>query len=324
MSNTARHLDFSYEQHKILETELKILYTAITRARVNIFMTETDSDLSSPMFKYFKQRCVADEVVKENKEGVSNIPVFGKMSTPEDWKERGEYYLRDARGENKLQRLRLAAKCFGRAGETKRQDNTLVLIDHEEEQEQETSTTKQGTHKSPEQRERLYGMATRLLEADDIAFLDKAGLCLYQSGDIEKGRSASILELHARLSYAKRDKENLIPDTIEQENFNSAAKIYEDLSDQESSDKLRRQHLFDAVRNYLCSGTMKGWKKVGEILDSNVMLLKDSTDLRQLLSSLAEPHAHDPISYVHQQLIKSPAKTQLLRISITNFFQSVS
>merc|ERR1712194_362129 len=37
-----RHLDFNADTHKILETELKMLYTAITRARVNIFIAETN------------------------------------------------------------------------------------------------------------------------------------------------------------------------------------------------------------------------------------------------------------------------------------------
>ena len=43
------------DQHKILETELKMLYTAITRARVNIFIAETNTDqvgLCSITFKF--------------------------------------------------------------------------------------------------------------------------------------------------------------------------------------------------------------------------------------------------------------------------------
>jgi ATP-dependent exoDNAse (exonuclease V) beta subunit len=45
VENSARHLDFSPEKHKILEIEFKMLYTAITRARVNIFIAESDSNL---------------------------------------------------------------------------------------------------------------------------------------------------------------------------------------------------------------------------------------------------------------------------------------
>ena len=44
-----RHLDFDTNQHKILETELKMLYTAITRARVNIFIAETNTESSRPV-----------------------------------------------------------------------------------------------------------------------------------------------------------------------------------------------------------------------------------------------------------------------------------
>ena len=52
----SRKLDFDDSQHKILETELKMLYTAITRARVNVFIAESDAELSRPMFEYFKVR----------------------------------------------------------------------------------------------------------------------------------------------------------------------------------------------------------------------------------------------------------------------------
>jgi hypothetical protein len=99
-----RHLDFNADQHKILETELKMLYTAITRARVNIFIAETDTESSRPMFNYFQKRCVVDVMSKENEEeeGLSGVRVFGAMNTVEDWRNRGEYYLRNAEGERQV------------------------------------------------------------------------------------------------------------------------------------------------------------------------------------------------------------------------------
>jgi len=84
----ARQLDFDVERHKILESELKMLYTAITRARVNVFIAESDPDLSRPMFEYFARRRVV-EVATANKTNMSSVRVFGKMNTTEDWQKRG-------------------------------------------------------------------------------------------------------------------------------------------------------------------------------------------------------------------------------------------
>lgn len=78
--------------------------TAITRARVNIFIAETNTDSSRPMFNYFQRRCVVDVVSKDNseEEGLSSVRVFGAMNTVEDWRNRGEYYLRNAEGERQI------------------------------------------------------------------------------------------------------------------------------------------------------------------------------------------------------------------------------
>ena len=49
-----RPLDFDPEKHKILNSELKHLYTAVTRARVNIWIFDEDEEARKPMFEYFK------------------------------------------------------------------------------------------------------------------------------------------------------------------------------------------------------------------------------------------------------------------------------
>jgi len=81
-----RHLDFNADTHKILETELKMLYTAVTRARVNIFIAETNTESSRPMFNYFQRRSVVDVVSKEKseEEGLSGVRIFGAMNTVEE------------------------------------------------------------------------------------------------------------------------------------------------------------------------------------------------------------------------------------------------
>ena len=53
-NNRPRPLDFDPNQHKILCSELKQLYTALTRARVNVWIYDEDTDKRGPMFEYFK------------------------------------------------------------------------------------------------------------------------------------------------------------------------------------------------------------------------------------------------------------------------------
>lgn len=50
----AHPLEFNAEKHKILNSELKQLYTAITRARVNVWIYDQDVQSRKPMFEYFK------------------------------------------------------------------------------------------------------------------------------------------------------------------------------------------------------------------------------------------------------------------------------
>jgi superfamily I DNA/RNA helicase len=88
-----RRLDFDREKHKILESEFKMLYTSITRARVNVFIAETNVSLCQPMFNYFKQRRLVESVKNNSAEGLSGIRVFGQPNTIEDWRNRGDYYL---------------------------------------------------------------------------------------------------------------------------------------------------------------------------------------------------------------------------------------
>ena len=52
---TSRPLLFDYDRDKVLNSELKHLYTALTRARVNIWLFE-DPEARAPMFDYFKAR----------------------------------------------------------------------------------------------------------------------------------------------------------------------------------------------------------------------------------------------------------------------------
>ena len=90
--------------------------TAITRARVNVFIAETNIEAARPMFTYFQRRAVVDVASKDNS-NLSSVRVFGAMNNVEDWRSRGEYYLQNAEGERQKGCLSLAAKCFDKSGQ---------------------------------------------------------------------------------------------------------------------------------------------------------------------------------------------------------------
>lgn len=54
LGDRPRPLAFDPNQHKVLNSELKHLYTAVTRARVNVWIFDEDRDKRAPMFEYFK------------------------------------------------------------------------------------------------------------------------------------------------------------------------------------------------------------------------------------------------------------------------------
>ena len=55
----SRGIKFDGDKHKLLNSELKKLYTAVTRARVNIWIYDEDIKKRAPMFEYFiKQNLV--------------------------------------------------------------------------------------------------------------------------------------------------------------------------------------------------------------------------------------------------------------------------
>lgn len=56
LGDRPRPLAFDPNQHRVLNLELKHLYTAVTRARINVWIFDEDLDKRAPMFEYFKAR----------------------------------------------------------------------------------------------------------------------------------------------------------------------------------------------------------------------------------------------------------------------------
>ncbi|WAR27587.1 TRNK1-like protein, partial [Mya arenaria] len=93
--NRPRPLKFNHNQHKVLNSELKRLYTALTRARVNVWIFDEDNVKRAPMFEYFKARKLvkALQVEEINEKRLSKI-VFAEKSSPSDWLKRGKDFMR--------------------------------------------------------------------------------------------------------------------------------------------------------------------------------------------------------------------------------------
>ncbi|XP_052678699.1 uncharacterized protein LOC128159600 isoform X3 [Crassostrea angulata] len=94
-----RPLEFDPRKHKILNTELKRLYTALTRARTNVWIFDEDEECRLPMFDYFIKRNLVE--VKDD----ASLIRFSKQSECKDWCKQGEFFFRK-------KRFDLAADCF--------------------------------------------------------------------------------------------------------------------------------------------------------------------------------------------------------------------
>ena len=86
-------LMFKEEQHKMLNSELKLLYTAVTRARSKLWIFDASDSKRAPMFHYFTKRnlveylsCKPDEVVG------APVASFASKSSKKQWKKQGDYF----------------------------------------------------------------------------------------------------------------------------------------------------------------------------------------------------------------------------------------
>ncbi|XP_062605690.1 TPR and ankyrin repeat-containing protein 1-like [Saccostrea cucullata] len=97
-----RPLSFNPNKHKVLNSELKHLYTAVTRARVHVWIFDESEDKRAPMFEYFKARKLV-RAVKDHE--TSEDLMFAEESCSEDWMQRGEEFMKKSLYD-------VAAKCF--------------------------------------------------------------------------------------------------------------------------------------------------------------------------------------------------------------------
>ena len=79
---------FNECEHMPLNAELKILYTAITRARCNLWIYDSDADKRAPMFYYFLKRDLVTVLSMTN----DHQTTFAKVSTADEWKQQGDRF----------------------------------------------------------------------------------------------------------------------------------------------------------------------------------------------------------------------------------------
>ncbi|XP_038665773.1 TPR and ankyrin repeat-containing protein 1-like isoform X2 [Scyliorhinus canicula] len=114
----SRALEFNVELHKLLNCELKQLYTAFTRARVNLWIFDENKGKREPAFKYFINRDLV-RVVKTDENKELDDSMFVKTSTMHEWAERGDYFA-------KHQCWKVAAKCYQKGGDLEKEKLALA------------------------------------------------------------------------------------------------------------------------------------------------------------------------------------------------------
>ena len=176
----SRPLSFNPDKHKILNSELKQLYTAVTRARAKIWFFDEDEENRRPVFEYFEQLGLADVVTveagtQESSDGAQSLEnMFSKESSVEEWKKQGAFFY-----SKKL--WKVAEKCFTISGnvEMSQRCKAYVQADHARSLRTEPRRMK----------DEFLRAADRFLQCNMI---EEARVCLYNAR--ERTLYASLLQ----------------------------------------------------------------------------------------------------------------------------------
>lgn len=104
---SSRPLEFDPDKHKVLNSEFKFLYTAITRARVNVWFFDEDDDARAPVFEYFQKLNLVRVLRMSNEANETDqlTSMFVEKSSEEEWSKQGHYFYNRELWE-------VAVKCF--------------------------------------------------------------------------------------------------------------------------------------------------------------------------------------------------------------------
>ena len=192
---------FDPKLHKSLNSELKYLYTAVTRAKCNLWIYDSDRKARLPMFDYWHKRNLVKVVQAQPSAGSQGVYtlVFASNSTPEQWKAQGDNFKKKHLWEQ-------AILCYQRAGP----ENVYLA-----KEAHAYHLIQRARHQKPQL---FLEAALSFLECDDLHhnlhYLNGAALCLKNSKPPKYQDAAKLFERlgepeKAAQSYLKgRDIEN--------------------------------------------------------------------------------------------------------------------
>ena len=113
LAGQIRPLKFDENQDKSLLSELKHLYTAITRAKCNFWVYDTDESKRLPIFDYWNRRKLV-KIVDVTDCAQEDEIILQTNTTSEQWERQGDYYKEHSLFEQ-------AASCYKKAEATVKQ-----------------------------------------------------------------------------------------------------------------------------------------------------------------------------------------------------------
>ncbi|XP_029655877.1 TPR and ankyrin repeat-containing protein 1-like [Octopus sinensis] len=134
--NHPHPLTFDPNKHKVLNSELKYLYTALTRAKHNIWIFDISNEKRTPIFEYFQVlRLVAS--VDTSSEDPDNTE-FARSSTPEEWFTKGMSFF-------ERKHFEIAIKCFQKSGH-KKEETVATAFQYVQQAQMQDSAAKKQKH----------------------------------------------------------------------------------------------------------------------------------------------------------------------------------
>ena len=165
---------FNENENKELNTELKYLYTAITRAKRNLWICDQGSaNQVHPMYNFWLTKSLVKEVTLED----SGESFQSTASTPEDWKKAGDYLLAKHLWEQ-------AEKCYRKAHSDARVNEVHAYVE---------------LHKKNYKEAARYFLIADKCE-HERRLLTKAAVCL-KAGKLYS-ESAQLFEKLGRVSFS--------------------------------------------------------------------------------------------------------------------------
>ncbi|KAK3241414.1 hypothetical protein CYMTET_48820 [Cymbomonas tetramitiformis] len=279
-----RPLEFSEERHKVLLDELRQFYTAVTRARVNVWLYEEDQAKRAPAVDAFIRRGLV-KVQDPTTTEMQDIGPIARTSSPAEWLDRAEDFER--RGD-----YLKATTCFHRAGAVGRAKLAQARAKVIESRRIDRANRLTGLSGADKERVRLLRLeaAELFLQCPDgVQNLSDAARCLSYCG--EHVLSASLYQAVAETGYLGRkmwrqaaaqykaagDEQQAAVLFERAGNWMMAANLYEQFGDVHAAVGLFEKHSRpdEAARALLEAREVEALQQLLTRRDTNDSLLKD-------------------------------------------------